>query len=247
MQMAFSRFRITLDQLNWQGIRSWIEEIASWPNSSPCKGHHHFEQTAQGQRVLARSEDLIPFHDGIRNLLTQGRVLETIGSLFGEHAVLFKEKVNYKLPGGAGFAPHQDITAYKYGTVHVTCLIAIDDSSEENGCLWFSPGHHQKGLLDANTDGCLPAEFAAQLDWQSTPVPAGGAVFFDSFAPHKSGANHSLEPRRALYVTYNKLSEGDFRQQYYDDRQQRIKKYEQENPESRRISTIGHFQGEIVQ
>ena len=31
--------------------------------------------------------------------------------LFAEQAIIYKEKVNYKLPGGAGFAPHQDVAA----------------------------------------------------------------------------------------------------------------------------------------
>jgi hypothetical protein len=31
--------------------------------------------------------------------------------LFAEQAIMYKEKVNYKLPGGAGFAPHQDVAA----------------------------------------------------------------------------------------------------------------------------------------
>ena len=31
-----------------------------------------------------------------------------VGELFGEPAVLFKEKINFKMPGGAGFKAHQD-------------------------------------------------------------------------------------------------------------------------------------------
>ena len=235
-----------LDSRELENVRSWIDEIASWADSPQTKGHHHFEQTAEGERVLARSENIIPFHDGIRELLTNGKVIQAISELFGEPAVLFKEKINYKLPGGAGFAPHQDVTAYKYGTVHITCLIAVDDSNEDNGCLWFAAGHHQAGILEEDNDGCLPAEFAKTLEWQSTPVSAGGAVFFDSFAPHKSEANRSQTPRRAMYVTYTKLSEGDFRQQYYEDRQKRIEAFEKDNPDSARISTIGHFRGDIV-
>jgi hypothetical protein len=43
-------------------------------------------------------------------------------------------------------------------------------------------------------------------------------VFFDSFAPHRSEPNRTDAARRALYVTYNRLSEGDHRRQYYIDK-----------------------------
>ena len=36
------------------------------------------------------------------------RIVEATSQLFGEPAVLWKEKMNFKKPGSAGFAPHQD-------------------------------------------------------------------------------------------------------------------------------------------
>ena len=53
----------------------------------------------------------------------------------------------------------------------------------------------------------------------SSPTHApGDAVFFDSFVPHRSGPNLSDEPRRVLYVTYNRLADGDHRAPYYADK-----------------------------
>ena len=46
----------------------------------------------------------------------------------------------------------------------------------------------------------------------------GDAVFFDSFAPHRSGPKRLTTRRRVLYFTYNKLSEGDHLAQYYADK-----------------------------
>jgi ectoine hydroxylase-related dioxygenase (phytanoyl-CoA dioxygenase family) len=40
-------------------------------------------------------------------------------------------------------------------------------------------------------------------------------VLFDSYLPHRSGPNRSHAPRRALYVTYNRASEGDRRDEYF--------------------------------
>ena len=231
------------DELNL--IRSWVDEIAGWSTDESNRGHHHFEKTENGP-ALARSEDIVSHHEGMKQLLAEGKVIQAISDLFEEQASLFKEKINYKLVGGGGFAPHQDITAYAYGSVHITCLVAIDDSDEENGCLWFSPGNHKSGLLPGDGKGCLDREFSDTLQWQASPVPAGGAAFFDSFAPHFSESNRSNNPRRALYVTYTKKSEGDLRAQYYEDRQARLEKLKSENPGTKQISTIGHFEGDIL-
>ena len=67
------------------------------------------------------------------------------------------------------------------------------------------------------------------------PVAAGDAVFFNSFAQHRSGTNRS---RRALYVTYNASSEGDLRSEYYDHKKQALAEG--------RVSLINHFLGEDV-
>mmetsp|Transcript_21388 Transcript_21388/g.63932 ORF Transcript_21388/g.63932 Transcript_21388/m.63932 type:complete len:240 (-) Transcript_21388:689-1408(-) len=42
-------------------------------------------------------------------------VKDLASQAFGEPAVLFKDKINFKGPGGAGFLAHQDATAYATG------------------------------------------------------------------------------------------------------------------------------------
>jgi len=43
-------------------------------------------------------------------------------------------------------------------------------------------------------------------------------MFFDSYAPHRSGPNLTDAPRRVLYVTYNRASAGDHRAKYFADK-----------------------------
>lgn len=226
-------------------LRRWIEEVAAWPATK--EGWlHHYEQTQSGVR-LARSEYLLAFHDGLRKLLTTGIIPETAAQLLGEPVVLYKEKVNYKYPGGGGYAPHQDAPAYSFVKRHITCSIAVDPATLENGCLHFASGQHHNGLLPTKDNGCLPTDVANEFIWQAVPMQPGDALFFSSYAPHKSPTNSTDQPRRSLYLTYNAASEGDLREAYYQDKRRKLASSLPNEDGSNRISTIGHFEGKPVQ
>ena len=79
----------------------------------------------------------------------------------------------------------------------------------------------------------------------TVPLRAGQTLWFHSRTPHRSGPNNSLKNRRALYPTYNALSEGDLRSRYYE---QKLKEFAEskENNESVRVSLIGDFEGKPV-
>jgi ectoine hydroxylase-related dioxygenase (phytanoyl-CoA dioxygenase family) len=57
-----------------------------------------------------------------------------------------------------------------------------------------------------------------RIEFIACPAQPGDVVFFDAFTPHRSEPNMTASPRRVLYVTYNRLSEGDHRQRYYADK-----------------------------
>ena len=81
-------------------LTEWVDEIAVRPDGD--EGIlQHFEGTDDGP-LLCRSENFVPAHAGLRALLCAGAMLEVAGALLGEPAVLYKEKINYKLAGGAG-------------------------------------------------------------------------------------------------------------------------------------------------
>ena len=83
----------TLDADGLAALRSWVDEISAWPDDGDGWLHHR-EMTDDGPK-LCRSENLIPFHPGFRELLTTGPLLDTASALLGERAVLFNEKINY--------------------------------------------------------------------------------------------------------------------------------------------------------
>ncbi len=65
----------------------------------------------------------------------------------GGPVVLFKDKINFKMPGGPGFKAHQDQQAgwTRYAPLFVTALVTIDPATLENGCLEMVPGRHREG------------------------------------------------------------------------------------------------------
>jgi len=231
----------TLDAEGVRELQRWVDDIASWPDDGDGWMHHR-ELTDDGPK-LCRSENLIPFHPRLRALLTSGAVPVTAGALLGEPAVLYKEKVNYKLPGGAGYAPHQDARAYRFVNTHVSCMIAIDDSLVDNGCLEVVSGMHRE-LLPTDADGCIDPDIAAALTWATVEVHAGETLWFHSRTPHRSGPNQSATARRALYPTYNAASEGDHRAEYYGDKLAEFAA--SERSERVQVSLIGDFQGRSV-
>jgi len=200
----------------------------------------HYEMTDAGRR-LARSEDFTPHSDLLRRLLREGALVEVASQLLGEPALLYKEKVNYKLAGGAGFAPHQDKPAYPYVDRVLSVMVAIDDSTVENGCLEVVDGLHGE-VLEQDERGCIAADVVDRLAWSPVEMAAGDCLFFHALTPHRSGPNASGHDRRALFPTYNGASEGDLRDAYYAAKRE---VFSSSDPESDRVrlSLIGDFQG----
>jgi hypothetical protein len=230
-----------LDAPATEQLRAWVDEISAWPDADGPWLHYR-EMTDHGPR-LCRSENFVPHHAGMRRLLTTGAMPAMASALLGTPAVLYKEKVNYKLAGGAGYAPHQDAPAYPFIDTHVSCMLAVDDADVSNGCLEVVSAMHAE-LLPTDEVGCIDATLAATLDWQPAPVRAGQALWFHSRTPHRSGPNHSALDRRAVYPTYNARREGDLRDAYYAEKLERMAAARV--GDNVQVSLIGDFQGRPV-
>jgi len=199
-------------------VAAWVDEIQHWPET-PGQHMMYFEAGETGQRLLNRVENVPPYHAGFRQLATAGKMLGACAQLFGEPAVLFKDKINFKMPGGGGFEPHQDVQAgwSRYADLHITALVTIDRATVENGCLEIATNFHRQDLIGGAWTPLTDADLAGVV-FRSIEAEPGDAVFFDSFIPHKSAPNRSSAARRVLYYTYNKASAGNHLLQYYADK-----------------------------
>ncbi len=201
-------------------MTAWADEVQGWPEARG-KYMMYFEDSLlePGQRVLNRLENFYPHHRGLADLMDGDALKGRVADLLGEEAVLFKDKINFKLPGGGGFEPHQDQQAGwgAYAPFFVTVLVSIDEATVENGCLEVVAGCHKEGLIGAEWTP-LGEEEISDMSFVVLPTRPGDAVFFDCYVPHRSTANLSDTTRRVLYLTYNAAAEGDHRAQYYADK-----------------------------
>jgi 2-aminoethylphosphonate dioxygenase len=198
-------------------VSSWSDEMLARPEETGKHWVYH-ERSLNGdeQDLVGRIENIAAFHDGFK-ALHEALAVPT-GQLLGEDAELFKEKINFKMPGGDGFKPHQDSQAGWdiYADFFISALVSIDAATLENGCLELCAGHHQDGLFRSWEP--LSDKDMNGMNFVPCPTEPGDVVFFDCYAPHQSKPNMSDRIRRIYYATYNRKSAGQHLAQYYADK-----------------------------
>ena len=243
MELNLEKKKEILSQKGWvivedaldvesEQLSDWVDHISVKPGKE-AKRLHYYEKTNLSPS-LCRIERFIEDHSELKRLVSDGVVIETITGLFGEPVKLYKEKVNIKNPGGAGFRPHQDATAYENLSQHITCLIAVDDMTPENGCLEFADSLPNK-KLDQDSYGCIPQEIYEDFKWTEATLKRGSILCFTALIPHRSGPNKTDLPRRAIYLTFNSAAEGDLRKKYYLERDQFLAKLQ---PQEKQITAF---------
>ena len=161
----------------------------------------------------------------------RGRVFQDLcADLLGGNARLYWDQAVYKKPGtDAPFPWHQD-NGYSFvePQSYVTCWIAINDATEQNGCPWVVPGLHRRGTL---------AHARTPLGFQCVEDPphavcaeakAGSIVVFSSLTPHATGPNRTAAPRKAYIVQF---SHGHTERVSQDEETGEVVREVQEDPE----------------
>jgi ectoine hydroxylase-related dioxygenase (phytanoyl-CoA dioxygenase family) len=147
------------------------------------------------------------FHDLLWSpafLVAASQLLE--GAVRFWHDQLFCKPAHH----GGVVAWHQD---YSYWTrtqpmAHLTCWIALDDSTRDNGCLYYVPASHKWNLLPITGLAGDMNEVMTVLDEEQKqafrPVPIelkrGQCSFHHPLTVHGSYENRSDRPRRATLV-----------------------------------------------
>lgn len=128
-------------------------------------------------------------------------------AFLGPDTDLYWNQTVFKHPEGDRIFPwHQD-DAYTPVTPspYLTLWLALNDATEENGCISVLPGSHKKGLIPHNQSDIGLVGYSSEAEDQGTkaPITAGSLIAFWSLTLHKSGPNRSKGIRKAYVLQYS--------------------------------------------
>ena len=136
---------------------------------------------------------------------TSPKLVRVAIDLLGPDLRLFWDQAVSKPPGATSDVPwHQDngytpVVPEEY----VTCTVALDSATKENGCLWIQPGSHRAGVQPHQPTDVL---FFRGYDGPETGVPVeqqrGEVLVFSSLTMHRTGPNRSKHPRRSWVIQF---------------------------------------------
>lgn len=176
----------------------------------------------QDGAVFDRLENFMEFlSPETRAQLTNPVLLQLAASCFGQPVNLLKDKCNFKPPGMKAFPLHQDAAAgWKergYGSKHLTIAISLNQTSENNGVLYFAPAKHKEGLL-SEYQKPIDEKYKTVWNFETVPMLPGDILLFDSFTPHYSNENNSDENRAIIFLTYSDLDDKQLRERFFFDK-----------------------------
>lgn len=190
-----------LDELRTAADRV-VEEGAA------AKGHDHWSRDIDGKTVYFRSERLWQRNDVFQSAAVNPVLLECVGQLFGHAFLPLNDSMICKLPHGRvpvewhQDPPYQGAEGYQstFGVPNFDVDIYVDETNEENGCLWIIPEHHLVGKVDIERY----SDLAMYREHGAIPLCArpGDVGLHALSAPHGSKGNESDKIRRIVFFHY---------------------------------------------
>lgn len=133
-------------------------------------------------------------------------ILDIVEGLLGTPDIkLFSDQTLMKpAHHGSPVSWHQDSAYWTSVTppALVSCWVALDDVTRDNGCLMMVPGSHKRGLVDHERETFLHARGFDPDQAVPVVIPAGSCSFHHSLTIHGSGPNRTPYRRRGLVTSY---------------------------------------------
>ena len=195
-------------------------EILRADAAKVCRGGYDHEKLPPADPSLSDEEILSQFlcihqpHKISEVLLEKGvkhqGMAAALSKLIGPDVKCMQSMLFIKPPGFQGQAWHQDEIYIPTRDRSLTGgWIALDDATEENGCMRAIPGSHG-GILYDQRDQTDPDEFDSSAESygfdesgeEAIEAKAGDVVFFNGYLLHRSFKNRSSAYRRVLVNHY---------------------------------------------
>lgn len=201
-----------LDERQVDALCSELDGLAD-PN---LPGHElfyefHTNESTHPDTVLFHALGAWRIAPGFHDLLWNPAFLMPASQLLGGAVRFWHDQLFCKPPKHGGVvAWHQDYSYWTRTTpmAHLTCWIALDDATVENGCVHYVPGSHRWPLLPitglAGGMDAIQSVLTAEQKATFCPVPVelkrGYASFHDAMTVHGSYENRSERPRRGAVI-----------------------------------------------
>ena len=199
-----------------------------------------FFEKINNKNRLRRLEKVSSKLTNVKKIIKSKKLKNILESLSKKKLVLFKDKLNFKYGGGAGYSPHIDghytwvdkngsknYGWRKYSNYFLNVVIPIDNVKIKNGCLYVGNKNNIKKLgnnynqviksLSKNKSE-IPKKINSKIKYCPIELNSGDILIFDWKCPHYSKKNYSSLSRRQMYITYCNSKIINPRQKYYFDR-----------------------------
>lgn len=164
--------------------------------------------------------------DDFYSMISRGRrLVDSAEQLLNEPVIHTSSKIMMKEPyvGGA-WEWHQDYGYWANDNFHlypklISCMIALNKATEENGCLEVLKGSHHIGRINhiktgdqKGADMVFVEEALKHHELVKVELDPGDTLFFHCNLLHKSNQNRSAEPRWAMIPAYCAQSAKSFKE-----------------------------------
>ena len=148
-------------------------------------------------------------HEAIfREQATDPKLTQIVSELIGSPVLLYADQAFLKPPEvGTPKLPHQDNAHFEVEPADavITCWMALDDATLENGCLHYLAHSHRSGGIEHESIPGTPhlvPKLPADAQWTPVPVAAGSMVAHHGLTLHYSPENRSSRWRRSFACHY---------------------------------------------
>lgn len=140
------------------------------------------------------------------------RTLDVVEAILGPNIKIYGDQLLMKPPFYGIEKPyHQDSAYWSIRPMAlVTCWLALDEATVENGCLHFIRGSHKLGLIEHGEKWMVGDREDMQVSGSmidrskevAAPLRPGSGSFHHSLTLHRSSPNRSPHRRRGWAVAY---------------------------------------------
>tara|TARA_B100000780_G_scaffold260069_1_gene211527 strand:+ start:196 stop:990 length:795 start_codon:yes stop_codon:yes gene_type:complete len=205
------------------------------------KNKFFYYEKISNELKLRRIEKISDFSKRSKNLICSKNIINMIAYLENQKYSLFKDKLNFKYPGGKGYMPHIDghflwrdsKGTYqkgwkKYSNNFVNLVLPLEKADKTNGCVYLAKKSDTKKFainFDQISNNLIPnnsyikKKDLKKFKFYPIELNVGDICFFNWKCAHMSKNNNSKKSRMIFYSTYFKENnQKNVRKKYYFDK-----------------------------